>query len=79
MSIRERQRVETCQRKRRYDTWDEAEAAALLVWRENPSPNHANIYGAYPCDLGGERHYHYGHVDWSSRQRRQRKAERRTR
>lgn len=67
----------TCERKHRYATWDEAEAAALSVWLENPSPKHANICGAYPCDEGGERHYHYGHRQWSHRQREARRAERR--
>lgn len=62
--------VETCERKRRYSTWDDAEAAALAVWLENPSPNHVNICGAYPCDLGGQRHYRYGHRELSNRERR---------
>lgn len=79
LTQRQQKRVDTCRRKRRYATWDEAEAAALLVWLENPSPHHANICGAYPCDLGGERHYHYGHATWSRRQAKKRKAEKRAR
>lgn len=55
-------RTETCLRKRRYETWDEANAAALLVWVENPKPDTANPCSPYPCELGGERHYHYGHI-----------------
>lgn len=63
-------RVATCLRKRRYPTWDEAAAAALLVWTENPHPDHANPCTPYPCDIGGERHYHYGHLTTPVRQRR---------
>lgn len=78
MSVRDRQRQETCERKRRYATWDEAEAAAVLVWMENPSPDHANICGAYPCDIGGSRHYHYGHRDVPSRQKQRGRDDRST-
>lgn len=55
-------RARTCQRKQRFDTWDAAEAAALAVWIENPHPNYANPCLPYPCDVVGERHYHYGHL-----------------
>lgn len=62
-------RIETCHRKRRYADWDSAEAAALLVWIENPAPNHANPCTPYPCDVDGERHYHYGHMRPRERRR----------
>lgn len=56
------QRLRRCAEKRRYATWDEARLGGLAVWRENPRPTDANMPTAYPCDVGGERHYHYGHL-----------------
>lgn len=52
---------ETCRRKRRYDTWDEAGDAGMLVWVEKPTGRYANPPLPYRCDLIGEPHYHCGH------------------
>lgn len=51
----------TCQRKVSYPSWDEANDAALVVARENPSDD-ANPGAPYPCSLDGTQHYHFGHL-----------------
>lgn len=52
---------QTCARKIRYATWDEARLAGVAVWRENPNGD-ANMPTPYPCYVGGEKHYHCGHI-----------------
>lgn len=41
--------AETCERKRRYETWDDARLAGMAVWRENPRPTDANPALPYVC------------------------------
>ena len=56
------QREFLCALKRRYDNWEDARLAGLAVWKEAPREQDANPPAPYPCDLGGERHYHVGHI-----------------
>lgn len=62
MGRRDQERRERCLRKIRYATWDEAQAATLAVWFENPRSTDTNPCAPYPCDQPGERHYHIGHL-----------------
>lgn len=56
-----------CERKRRYETWEEARKAGLLVSLENPRPGDANAPTPYPCDEVPPRHYHCGHIGGAAR------------
>ena len=54
-----RDAVETCVRKIRYSSWDDAVAVALDIWRNNPRDQDSNPPEPYicsHCDL-----YHLGH------------------
>jgi hypothetical protein len=54
--------TETCARKVRYRTWDEARRAGLETWLNHGRRHDANAPTAYPCDTLGELHYHCGHL-----------------
>ena len=61
-----------CERKRRFDTWDECEAEALRTWEETHAT--PNPPGAYFCQHCGG--YHMGRTGWirGGRERQEKKA-----
>lgn len=50
-----------CGLKRAFDSWDEADAEAMRLWREQPREKDVNPAAPYIC-LVEPSHYHIGHI-----------------